>query len=472
MDRPPSANKRHITSVLYREQTPKGWYHSVDLSPSQLTLLGFALLIILGALLLSLPISRTGTAPYSFLTALFTSTSAVCVTGLNVIDPSTYYTVFGQVMIMLLIQIGGLGYMTLYSLMLLAVGRRLSLRDRLALQSVLELPGPGGVVSFVMRILRFTLIIEGLGFVLLALYWVPMMGPKGFYYALFHAISAFNNAGFALFPDNLMQFRDQPGVILPISLLIILGGLGYPIISELWGRWCQDRRRLRWRYLSLGTRIGLLTTGLLLFLGTFLFLVLEGARTETLAVLPGWDRLMSAFTLSVMPRTAGFNAIDLATLTQTSLFVTILLMFVGSNPGGTGGGVKTTTVFTLFMRALSVLQGRHAVNVYQRRLGDATINKATATFFISLLWVNVITLFLTLSEPKQAFLPLLFETVSAFATVGLSANLTPLLSGWGQLLIIATMYVGRVGMITLGTAIWSERHTAMLKYPEEGILVG
>jgi trk system potassium uptake protein TrkH len=329
--------------------------------------------------------------------------------------------------------------MTLYSLMLLAVGRRLSLRDRLALQSVLELPGPGGVVSFVMRILRFTLIIEGLGFVLLALYWVPMMGPKGFYYALFHAISAFNNAGFALFPDNLMQFRDQPGVILPISLLIILGGLGYPIISELWGRWCQDRRRLRWRYLSLGTRIGLLTTGLLLFLGTFLFLVLEGARTETLAVLPGWDRLMSAFTLSVMPRTAGFNAIDLATLTQTSLFVTILLMFVGTNPGGTGGGVKTTTVFT---------------------------------FFISLLWVNVITLFLTLSEPKQAFLPLLFETVSAFATVGLSANLTPLLSGWGQFFIIATMYVGRVGMITLGTAIWSERHTAMLKYPEEGILVG
>jgi trk system potassium uptake protein TrkH len=472
MDRPPSANKRHITSVLYREQTPRGWYRHIELSPSQLTLLGFALLIALGALFLSLPIARTDTLPYSFLTAVFTSTSAVCVTGLNVIDPSTYYTVFGQVTIMLLIQIGGLGYMTLYSLMLLAVGKRLSLRDRLALQSVLELPGPGGVVRFVMRILRFTLIIEGLGFVLLAFYWVPLMGPKGLYYALFHAISAFNNAGFALYPDNLMQFRDQPGVMLPICLLIILGGLGYPIISELWSRWCEDRRRLRWRYLSLGTRIGLLTTGLLLFLGTFLFLALEGARSETLGTLSGWDRLMSAFTLSVMPRTAGFNALDIATLTHTSLFVTILLMFVGSNPGGTGGGVKTTTVFVLMMRAFSVLQGHHAVNIYQRRLGDATINKATSTFFISLLWVNMVTLCLTLSDPKQPFLPLLFETVSAFATVGLSANLTPQLSGGGQWLIIVTMYVGRVGMITLGTAIWSQRHPSMLKYPEEGILVG
>ncbi|MGE3725243.1 MAG: TrkH family potassium uptake protein [Candidatus Sericytochromatia bacterium] len=449
------------------ERKPKTWH----LTPSQLTLLGFIALILLGAFLLWLPFSVTQPTSRSFLTALFTSTSAVCVTGLSVVDPSTYYTPLGQVILMALIQLGGLGYMTLYSLMVLAVGKRLSLRERFAMQQVLDLPGPGGVVRFVRRILLMTLCLEGLGLLVLAGVWIPKMGwGKGLFFALFHSVSAFNNAGFALFSDSLMGYQSNPVLLLTIATLVIFGGLGYPVLSELWNRLRDHTKPLRWKYLSLHTRVCLIATAGLLVLGTYAILFLELNNPHTLGVMSPFDKLLNAFFQSVMPRTAGFNALDTAKLGQATLFITLTLMFIGTNPGGTGGGIKTTTIAVLFFKSLFSLQGRQSLVLFQRKISDSTVNKAMATLLFSLVWINGVTVLLLLTEKKE-FLLVIFEVVSAFATVGLSASLTPTLSELGQFLIILTMYAGRVGVITLGTAFWWQHRQSLLKYPEENLLV-
>ena len=446
---------------------PKTWH----LTPSQLTLIGFLALILIGAFFLWLPFSVTNPASGSFLTALFTSTSAVCVTGLSVVDPSTYYTPLGQVILMALIQLGGLGYMTLYSLMVLAVGKRLSLRERFAMQQVLDLPGPGGVVRFVKRILLMTLCIEGLGMCFLAGVWVPQFGwSKGLFLALFHSVSAFNNAGFSLFSDSLMGYQSNPLLLTTIAILVIFGGLGYPVLSELWNRFRDPSKPLRWKYLSLHTRVCLIATGGLLVLGTYAILYLELNNPQTLGSMSAFDKLLNAFFQSVMPRTAGFNALDTAKLGQATLFITLILMFIGTNPGGTGGGVKTTTIAVVLFKSLFSLQGRQNLVLFQRKISDSTVNKAVATLLFSLLWINAVTLLLLLTEKKELMV-LIFEVVSAFATVGLSTGLTPALSGLGQILIILTMYAGRVGVITLGTAFWLHHRQSLLKYPEENLLV-
>ncbi|MGV3526175.1 MAG: TrkH family potassium uptake protein [Candidatus Sericytochromatia bacterium] len=443
-----------------------------SLSASQLSLFGFAILIMLGAILLYLPFSRTGFVWDGMLTALFISTSAVCVTGLSTVDVSAYYTPLGQVVVMLLIQLGGLGYMTLYSLMLLAVGRRLSLRDRLAMQQVLDLPGPGGVVRFILQIVKFTLFIEALGALLLACAWVPRMGwGKGLYFAVFHSISAFNNAGFSLFSEGLMGHQTDPLVLLTIAGMVILGGLGYPVLSDCVRQVREKQHRVRWRELSLHSRVSLIATATLLVLGTFCYLGLEFARPETMGAMSWPQKLLSAFFMSVMPRTAGFNALDISVLTQTSLFITLSLMLVGANPGGTGGGIKTTTLIVVVNEVFRTLRGQHQSILFRRRVSEATSRKAWATLLISVLWINFVTVLLTLTDGKVDLLRLLFEVVSAFATVGLSANLTSSLSVGGQVLIILTMYVGRVGVITAGMAIWSQTRPKAIQYPEESLLV-
>lgn len=449
------------------ERKPRFW----QFTPSQLTLLGFLALILLGAVLLWLPFSVSKPATSSFLTALFTSTSAVCVTGLSVVDPSVYYTPLGQIILMILIQLGGLGYMTLYSLMVLAVGKRMSLRERFAMQQVLDLPGPGGVIRFVKRIFLMTLLLEGMGLLVLACVWVPQMGwRKGLYFALFHSVSAFNNAGFALFSDSLMGFQSHPLLLLTIAFLVIMGGLGYPVLSELWNRLWDSSKPLRWKYLSLHTRVCLLSTGFLLVFGTYAVLYLELHNPHTLGTMGAFDKFLNAFFQSVMPRTAGFNALDVSKLGQATLFLTLTLMLVGTNPGGTGGGVKTTTLVVVLMKSLFSLQGRPNVVLFQRKISDSTVNKAVSTLFFSIVWINLITVLMMLTEKKDLLL-ILFEVVSAFATVGLSASLTPTLSEWGQILIIFTMYAGRVGVITLGTAFWWQHRQSLLKYPEENLLV-
>lgn len=466
------SGRKGVTAILYSEQK-RGWFQKMTLTPSQLTLLGFALFIFIGMVLLRLPIAVAEPYEPSLLTALFTSTSAVCVTGLNVINPVTYFTLFGQLVVMFLIQIGGLGYMMMYSLMLLAVGRRLSLRDHMALQEVMDMPGSGGVQRFILQVLRFTLIIEGIGAFLLACYWVPQLGwSKGLYYSIFHAISAFNNAGFALFSTSFIEYQDNSLILLVISFLVILGGLGYPVLSELTRKIKQrDLQALSWRVLSINTKLGLLSTAILLGGATLLIYAFEANNPQTLGNMPWYQQLLTAFFHSAMPRTAGFNAVDLATLSHVTLFLMVTLMFIGTNPGGTGGGVKTTTIVAIGLQTFSILRGRPEVNVQQRRINMATLNKASATIFLSLMWITFVCMSLQVIENKP-FLELLFETVSAFGTVGLSVNLTPTLAPLSQLLLIATMFAGRVGLLTIGTAIWWTRHKSVIKYAEEGLLVG
>lgn len=436
----------------------------------RLSLMGFLALIIVGWLLLALPFSHATVQNTPLLTDLFEATSAVCVTGLSMVDVSSYYSLFGQWVLLLLIQLGGLGYMTMYSLMLLAVRRRMSLREQLALQQVLDLPGPRGVASFILKILRFTLILEGLGAFFLCWVWVPEYGlGKGLYLSIFHSVSAFNNAGFSLFPDSLISYSSHPVVLPVIAWLIIMGSMGYPVISEIWSHWHE--RRLSWRGLSLHTRVSLLATAALLVLGTLAYLVLEFNQPGTLRERSFPDKLLSAFFMAVTPRTAGFNALDLPLLTQASLFITLSLMLVGANPGGTGGGIKTTTMVVVLRDVYSTLRGQRDSVLFKRRISAATRNKAWSTILLAILWINAATLCLTVTE-QDALLPMLFEVVSAFATVGLSLGYTPELSLLGQLIIIGTMYVGRVGVLTLGMAIWQQRKTSAMRYPEENLMVG
>lgn len=448
---------------------------SLHPTPPQLTLLGFIFLIGIGSFMLWLPCSVTQPEKSNYLIALFTATSAVCVTGLSTVDPGKFYSLTGQLILITLIQLGGLGYMTLYSLMILAVGKRMSLRDRLAIQQVLDLPGPGGVVRFVQRILILTLIIEGLGGLLLASVWVPQMGwKKGFYFSIFHSISAFNNAGFSLFSDNLMHFQDNHVVLITISFLVITGGLGYPVLSELWihiKKQVKNRDKfIHWRYLTLHTRICILSTGFLLILGTIVFWLLEVGNSNTFAPMNVINQWCNAFFHSVMPRTAGFNSVNIASMTQASLFFSLSLMLIGANPGGTGGGIKTTTLIIVLNQSISALKGKEELIIFQRKISVSTKNKALATIVFSILWINLVTLILACIEKLDLF-KILFEVVSAFATVGLSSGITPLLSPIGQLLIILTMYIGRVGVITLGTALFSGHRRSLLKYPEENLLV-
>lgn len=448
------------------------------LSASQLSVLGFIAIIFAGTLLLALPWAiQPGQRPAAgghLLTAVFEATSAVCVTGLSVVNVKAYYSLFGQLTLMLLIQIGGLGYMTLYSLMLLAVGRQLSLRDRLTLQKVLDLPGSGGVRIFVLRILRMTLIIEAIGATLLAFAWVPVYGlGKGIYYAIFHSISAFNNAGFALFDNSLMADQTHPVVLPVIALLLILGGLGYPVLSELLQQFRQDPLNLRWRQLSLHSKVSLGATGALLLFGFVSYLLLEFSRPGTLGGFGTGGKLLSAAFMSATTRTAGFNALDIAALSVPAIFITLSLMLVGANSGGTGGGVKTTTLVVVLNKMWAILRGHHSPSLMKRRVSPLTEDKAWATLLLSVLWINAMTCWLTLSDANKDFLSLLFEVVSAFATVGLSMNLTDKLSVMGQWAIILTMFVGRVGILTLGMALWArQQHKALIKYPEESLMVG
>ncbi|MBF2054677.1 MAG: hypothetical protein IGS03_14625 [Candidatus Sericytochromatia bacterium] len=473
---PENAGFRRLGTGFFsgRRRQRKQW----QLSPAQLSALGFIALIILGTFLLALPWSTQGERSQSLgrhlLTTLFEATSAVCVTGLSVVNIKAHYSLFGQLILMLLIQIGGLGYMTLYSLMLLAVGRQLSLRDRLAMQKVLDLPGSGGVRAFILRILRMTLIIEAVGAVLLAFAWVPVHGlARGVYYAVFHSISAFNNAGFALFDDSLMADQTHPVVLPVIALLLILGGLGYPVLSELLKQMRQHPLQLHWQELSLHSKVSLGATGSLLLFGFISYLMLEFSRPGTLGSFSLGGKLLSAAFMSATTRTAGFNALNIAALSVPAIFITLSLMLVGANSGGTGGGVKTTTLVVILNKVWAILRGHHNPSLMKRRINPLTEDKAWATLLLSVLWINAITCWLTLTEPGADFLSVLFEVISAFATVGLSMGLTANLSTSGQSAIIVTMFVGRVGILTLGMALWArQQHKSLIKYAEESLMVG
>ncbi len=436
--------------------------------------LGFLAVITVGTILLLLPFSLSDGTWGHPLTALFTATSAVCVTGLSVVDVGQFYSFWGQFIIVLLVQVGGLGYMTVTTFLLLVLGRKFRLKDKLALQQSLDASGIAGAVPLLKSIVATTAIFELTGIFLLLLVFVPKLGwNQGLWFAIFHSVNAFNNAGFGLLSDNFMSYVHAPLLNFVITSLIIWGGLGYQVIQELY-LWIRNRfnKNPFRRDFSVHFRVVTSTTIFLLILGTVLIFFTESRNPQTLALLSFPEQIMAAWFQSVTTRTAGFNTINNGVLTVGGLFITIILMFLGASPGGTGGGIKTTTVRILFNSTRSALQGREEVICYKRQIPLPLILKSIGVLFGSFSVICISTILISLSEPNIDFDPILFEVVSAFATVGLSTGITASLAPLSKLIIIMTMYMGRVGVLLLMSAIFGDPKPTAIDYPEENLLVG
>lgn len=440
--------------------------------------LGFIAVISVGTLFLMMPFSITEGHWGSFLIALFMSTSAVCVTGLAVVDPNTYFSFWGEFILVLLVQIGGLGYMTMTTFLMLLIGRKFDLQQRFAIQESFDRPFLQGSRNLVKSILATTLIFELTGTFFLTYKFSQQYNlSESLWLGIFHSVSAFNNAGFSLFKDNLIGYSDSIIVNFVITGLIIFGGIGYQVIIEMY--LCLEHLKAKKKtrfYFSLNFKVVIRVTFLLLLLGTVAFLFIESHNPDTIADFNFKDKLMAAWFQSVTTRTAGFNTIDNGKLEINSLLITMILMFIGASPSGTGGGIKTTTLSILANCTRSVLRGKESVVIFKRTIPPPLVLKAVAVVFGSVITVIIITSLIAfiefrLNSPISA-VAILFEVVSAFGTVGLSMGITSSLSGLSQLLIVAMMYIGRVGVILLIAAVIGDPRPSSIKYPEENLLIG
>ncbi len=439
----------------------------LKLSPPQILVLGFASIILIGALLLMLPISSTSGNSVEFIDALFTSTSATCVTGLVVLDTGTSFTIFGKTVIMILIQIGGLGFMTMATLFSLVLKRKISLRDRLILQEAMNQGSMEGIVRLIRRVLIYSLVIEGCAAVLLSIRWAfDMPLGKAIYYGIFHAVSMFNNAGFDIFGDfrSLTDYVYDPLVNIIVMFLIVSGGIGFIVMSDL----VEFRVTRR---LSLHSKVVLSTSTGLILIGALVIFIFEFTNTRTLGSLNFGGKILSAFFQSVSPRTAGANTVDIAGLRQATQFFIVILMFIGASPGSTGGGIKTTTFTMMIGAVIAMLRGREDVVLFRYRLAQERIYKALTITLLALLLIASVSMILSTTEDSN-FLAILFETTSAFATVGLTMGLTPELSAIGKILLCLTMFAGRLGPLTLAYALGPKQGKPLYKYPEGKIIIG
>jgi trk system potassium uptake protein TrkH len=444
--------------------------YRLEVRPARTAAMGFFAAIVAGTVLLSLPVSVVHLEQLSLLDALFTATSAVTVSGLIVYDPGSFHTGFGQSVLLGLIQLGGIGTMAASASLVILAGRRLRLRSAAALQESMDLETVGHVRGQLRTIVGMTLAAEVLGALALYAFWRddPRVAVPWFD-ALFHAVSAFCNAGFSTFSSGLVPLRESLGTNLVIAGLIVVGGLGFPVVRVLGhlavGGW-RTRQAVR---LSLHARLALLTAGTLLVSGTLMFLLLEWQRT--LAPLTWPSRFVAAGFLSVTARTAGFNTLDTAALAPATLWLLMLLMFVGGNPGSTAGGIKTTTFATVVATFWGTLRGRPHVEAFRRTIPDEQVTKALALLGIS---TAVIAAGVTALLATQAGEPLalVFEAVSAFGTVGLSTGVTSTLNGLGKTVIIGLMFVGRTGPLTLAFALAARRVSTAVTYPAEKVMIG
>ncbi|HET8779224.1 MAG TPA: potassium transporter TrkG [Agromyces sp.] len=438
------------------------------LHPAQAVVVGFAVAILAGTVLLLLPVSSMDGRSPSFVDALFTATSAVCVTGLTVLDTPTFWSPFGQVVIMLLIQLGGLGIMIFASLIGLALARKLSVRSRLNTATEAKAVGFDDVRGLVRGIVLISLVIEAGVFVLLFprfLFGYGYDPGEAAWHAGFHAVSSFNNAGFALYTDNLIGFVSDPFICLPIAAGIILGGLGFPVIMQLRK---EFRRPLHW---SMNTKLVLWGTVLLLVAGTAYITLIEWNNPETLGGLDPAARVLAGFFHSVQTRTAGFNAVDIGAMHDETWLGMDVLMFIGGGPAGTAGGIKVTTFAVLFFIMMTELRGEGAVNIFGKRLSRAVHRQAITVVLIALAAVmagTVVLMFLTGFDLDRV----LFEAISAFGTVGLSTGITTGLPDAAKLVLVALMFLGRLGPLTLGTALALRERRNLYEYPKERPAVG
>jgi len=436
------------------------------LTPYQILVLGFAGLILCGALLLMTTTASVNGQSLSFIDALFTSTSAVCVTGLIVVDTGTYFSLFGQLVIIFLIQAGGLGIMTMATLMALVMRRKIQLRERLIMQEALNQMTVSGVVRLTQYIILVTLLIEFIGGTILAIHWYPELGSQGIYFGYWHGISSFCNAGFDLFGNftSLTNYVDDSTVNLTIAALIILGGIGFTVIFDV-------GHNRRWHKFALHTKLVLVTTIVLLVFGTLVIFLLEMNNPNTLGQLSWQGKFLGSYFQSVSTRTAGYNTVDIGKLQDVTIFFMVILMFIGASPSSTGGGIKTTTIGVLIAAVWALITGKQDAEIFQRRIPQQLIYKAFSVFFIAAGLVIFVTMMMSITE-NASFLKILFEVVSAFGTVGLSTGITPTLTDYGKMWIIATMFAGRVGPVTLALALALRTTKGMVHYPEGKINIG
>jgi len=449
----------------------KSQYH-----PARTIILSFLGAILLGWILLSLPQASKG-PPLSLVDALFTATSATCVTGLIVVDTGSQFSTFGQVVILVLIQLGGLGIMTFSALFLIFMGGRFSLKHRLLMQESFSQFPMKDIFHLVRLVVSFTLLIEFLGALFLYGKFVRFFPPfQASYYALFHSISAFCNAGFSLYETSFFAFQNDLLVNVVITTLIIIGGIGFFVLADF--NLMERIVRLKKPRLSLHTKTVILVTGALILLGTVLVLVMEWHNT--LSGRSFGVKLLAAYFQSVTARTAGFNTLFTGRLTNATLFVLVLLMFVGASPGSTGGGIKTSTFGILIALLVSRIRGRRNVELFGRTVPLGIVAKAVSVTALALFTVIVFTLALSVVEgglvspqlKRGQFLEFLFEITSAFGTVGLSTGVTSTLSSVGKILVAITIFIGRLGPLTLALAVGQRVIRRSYEYPEENIMVG
>ncbi|MDW7761910.1 MAG: TrkH family potassium uptake protein [Acidobacteriota bacterium] len=420
-----------------------------------------------GTLMLRLP-SATHAQFLPLEDALFTATSAVTVTGLIVCDTPVDFTRFGQIVILVLIQLGGLGFMSFSTLIILLFGRPLSLTDRSLIISDFTTGSARNIRSIVIRIFLFTITFETVGAVVLYFQFSHLEGSRRLFSAVFHAVSAFCNAGFSLFSNSLRDFTASPGINLTFIVLILAGGIGFVVLKDIAG--CLSFRNRVVCRISLHSKVVLTVSGLLVLAG-FLVIWLEELSNPTKS-LAGGSRLLASLFQSITARTAGFNTIEMNILSPASLFMIMILMFIGASPGSTGGGVKTTSVGMVFAYIRSLLRGRDRVSLHYRRISGKNIEKALLVIVLSLGVVVISFLLLASFQPGLPFQDLLFETISAFGTVGLSLGVTPQMSLPSKIVIMITMLIGRVGPLTLLIALSRKESRAEFQYPEESIMIG
>lgn len=438
--------------------------HSNKGNEPRVIFITFLLVLLPAAFLLTLPIFSV--KGLSLVDALFTATSAISVTGLGVVDTGQHFTRAGQVLLLILMQVGGLGQMTLSAVLLYLFGVRLSLQQQALAKEALGQDRGINLRSLVKKIMTFALLTELLGMALLAWRWGPQLGwGEGLFYALFHAVSAFNNAGFSLFSNSLSGYVGDPLVIFTLSGLFILGGIGFTVIGDVWANGLKG-----WHRMHLHSKIMLTATPTLLIVGTLLFYLLERHNSQTLAPLSTQSQWLAAFFQSASARTAGFNSVDIGAFTQPALLIMILLMLIGAGSTSTGGGIKVSTFMVALVATWSFLRQKSHVVMFRRTVSWPTVTKALAIIVVSGAILTLAMFSLMVTE-QATFAQVVFETISAFATVGLTAGLTAQLSEPGKCIIIVVMIVGRLGPLTLAYMLARPEPT-LLKYPEDNVLTG
>ncbi len=440
-------------------------------TPVQILAIGFAIVILIGAILLSLPIASQSGKITPFIDCIFTSTSAVCVTGLVTVDTGTHWSYFGKTVIMSLIEIGGLGFMSVATLVFMLLGKRITLKDRLVMQEAMNVNSLQGLVKMAKYVLIFTVSVQLIGATLLSTQFIPQFGLiEGIYYSIFHSISAFCNAGFDLMGNftSITAYADNAVIMITISLLVIIGGLGFYVWVDVYN--CKGTKRL-----SLHSRVIIYVTLALIVGGAVLMYIFEMRNPYTLQGMSIKGKVLSSFFASITPRTAGFNAIPIDKMTIAGKFLTIVFMFIGGSPGSTAGGIKTATAVVIFMTIVSVVRGREDTEIFKKRISKEFVYRSLAIVVIALTLVISVTIILSITEkPNIPFEYFLFEATSAFATVGLSLGLTTELTFVGKIIIGITMYAGRVGPLTIILALAKSKSgkSGTIKYPEDKILIG